>query len=171
MTIRNLFLLLIIVLGCDNDDERRFEGILLTDESNFPLGTKGNRDLNDWQNDGELDKEILELLDFATDVDLTGTVAGDVEVFGYPNPISDHGTIQFALENPSLVKLVIVNEDMDVLFSTHFTGTKGIAIDFSDEEKFPNQEIVRAYYSVSSEGQPNYFVGHGDIWICRSNCR
>lgn len=159
-----------VACGGDDDDKLRFEGILLTDEVNNPLGTKGSRDLEDWQNDWELDKKIMELLDFNKDRDISGTDYAIVEIRAYPNPVSDYVRISFLLSSPSFVKLILVNEDLEVLDKISFFGNHESIFDISDVEKFPDQKIIRAYYSVSSEADRNYYVGHGDIWICRSEC-
>lgn len=173
-----LFFSLIVAVACggdDDDDKLKFEGILLTDEVNNPLGTKGSRDLEDWQNDGELDKKIMDLLNFEHDEDLSGTVTGQVEIDAYPNPTGitgDEVVIYFSLSEYSLVKIILVNEDLEVLASLAFVEHQDASAHFSIEntEKYPDQKIIRAYYSISSEADDNYYVGHGDIWICRSEC-
>lgn len=166
---------LIMAVACggdDDDDKLKFEGILLTDETNNPLGTKGSRDLNDWQNEGKLDKKIMNLLDFEHDEDVSGTVKADVEIDAYPNPVSDEAVISFFLTDYSLVKIILVNEELEVLDKISFVEHQDATVHFGlkNTEKYPDQKIIRAYYSISSEADDNYYVGHGDIWICRSEC-
>lgn len=168
---------LTLAVACegDDDDKLKFEGILLKDEANNSLGTKGTRDLDDWQNDWKLDKKIVNLLDFETQADMSNTDYALPEINAYPNPASDYATISFSLSWYSLVKIIIVNEELEVLYQRSHIGSMGnpdatFTFDLSDPEKFQDGKIVRAYYSISSKDDANYFVGHGDIWICREEC-
>jgi hypothetical protein len=161
-----LLVSLLLVFSCE-DDDLVFEGILLRDPTNQNFGTKGSRDLNDWENDGKLSKDVLKLLDFDSDVDLTGTDVSTVQIAAYPNPTAYSFVLNFSLSNSSLVKIIIVNQSMKVLYQSSFMETSNLVIDVSDPKKFPDGKIVRVYYSVSAAENPNYYVGHGDVWICR----
>lgn len=165
---------LTLMIGCDDNDDQnnqtKFEGVLFTDQSGSSLGYMGDRDRSDWQNDGALKKGVLKLLDFDSDVDISGTSVSEVKVRAFPNPCAYVAIIDFSLTEDAFVKLAVVNEDMEVLFKTSFIGTEQVMIDVADRKKFPNNEIVRVYYSVSSQDNPNFYVGHGDIWICENDC-
>lgn len=164
-----------LILGCDEEEGTKFEGILLRDPSNQDMGTIGKRDLNDWQNDGELSKRILDLLATTPDHDLTGTADGDIFIFGaYPNPVANEISFQARVNGgPCLFEYVIVNEKMKVLFSGSQVGIdQAYNFDVSNDSKFPNNTVLRMYYSFSNEEDKNFYVGHGDILICHaSKCR
>lgn len=165
-----LFLSLLTIFSCD-DDILVFEGILLRDPYNQDMGTRGSRDLDDWENDGKLTKEVLKLLDFESDVSITGTeVSTSVQIYGFPNPVKDRFTMGFNLSHKSLVKLVVVNQRMNVLHSLSFAeqGLSYWDIDVRDARKFPSGKIVRIYYSISAENNPDFYVGHGDVLVCRN---
>ncbi|HYF67164.1 MAG TPA: hypothetical protein VD884_03465 [Ohtaekwangia sp.] len=163
-----------LMIGCDDNDNQnnrtKFEGVLFTDQSGSPLGYMGDRDRSDWQHDGVIKMEVLELLDFDSHVDITKTSLSEVKVRAFPNPCAYVAMVYFSLTEDAFVKLIVVNEDMEVLFKKSFIGTEEVMIDVADRNKFPSNEIVRVYYSVSSHDNPNFYVGHGDIWICENDC-
>lgn len=163
-----VFIFLILTLSCDDDDNAEFEGILLRDNVNLDMGTFGTRDLNDWQNDGSLSDDILDLLAFDAD-DLIGTTtSSDVYISAYPNPVINFVNLKFLLNHNSRVRLVMINESMQVLYQTAFEGSSDIRVELTDTKKFPNKKIVRVYYSISSQENPNFYVGHGDILVCQN---
>lgn len=164
----SLLISILLVFSCEDDDVV-FKGILLRDSNNQSLGTRGSRDLNDWGDDGELPNNVMKLLDFDTETDLTGTEESEVQILGYPNPVSSFFRVHFLLSKSSFVKLIVVNQSMKVLYRTSFigTGTNLFDIEMNDSKKFPNGKIVRVYYSVSAIDNPNFYVGHGDVLICR----
>ena len=166
-----VFMLLAVLMDCsDNDDKIRFEGIILTDGSGSPIGTKGTRDLNDWKQDSALPREIMELMDFDHKEDLSNTDYAIIDNRGYPNPCSDIGFVNFDIAGgPCLLKVVVVDEDFKMKYrSAHVTGSTNHGFDFSDNSRFPDQSVVRVYYSFSQKDDENFYVGHGDFWICRS---
>lgn len=162
----------LLASGCQDDEGIKFEGIIARGLNNEPLGTIGSNDLNDWQNEGELSAEVMKLLDFDLDLDLTGTSVSSVQMAAYPNPVSNSFRLDFGSIQNSVIRIVIVNESMKVLFRESFVGIYSIEFDMRDPKKFPNNEIVRIYYSFSALDNPNYYIGHGDVLICRtSKCR
>lgn len=166
---------LIIAIACggddDDDNKLRFEGLLATDDNNNSLGAIGTRDIDDWQNEGELDGKIMKLLDAGNTMDLSETGYATIKISAYPNPAIHKVTLFFSLSSYSHVEFVMVNEDMKVLYKGDGIGSGGntdvsFTLDVSNREKFPGQKIVRVYYSISQKDDPDYFVGHGDILIC-----
>ncbi len=175
ISIKAILIIFSLTLGCSDEEGTRFEGILLRDLSNQDVGVIGKRDLNDWQNDGELSKRVLDLLATTPDHDLTGTADADIYIYGaYPNPVKNvlHFQAQ-VIGGPCLFEYVIVNEKMKVLFSGSQVGNdQAYSFDVSNDSKFPNNTVLRMYYSFSREGDKNFYVGHGDILICHaSKCR
>lgn len=177
ISVKTILIVLSIMLGCKDDDGGvKFEGILLRSLDNLDLGTIGKRDINDWQDEGQLSKQVLDLLATMPDHDLTGTTATDVMILGvYPNPVSTHVIFRAQIvDGPCLFQYVIVNDKMKVLLSGSQVGSDHrYTFDVSNESKFPNNTVVRMYYSFSKEGEENFYVGHGDILICHSmsTCR
>jgi hypothetical protein len=165
-----VFLVLISSSCSDNDNKTRFEGIILTDGSGPPIGTKGSRDLNDWKQDSGLPREIIELMDIPHGEDISNTDYAIIDIMGYPNPVSTSAFVHFDIQGgPCLLKVVIVDEDFEVKYRSpvRVTGTTNYGFDFSDETRFPNHSIVRVYYSFSQKDDDHFYVGHGDFWICR----
>ncbi len=165
----------VLILSCkdEGDDKIRFEGIVLTDSNGESLGTLGSRDLNDWGYESRLPTEIFKLMDDGIVRDLSDTDYSVIEIKSYPNPCTTVGKVIFTLYNGKCeVKILVVNEDFKVLYrSAYVGGSSEYTFDFSDPIRFPDQSIVRVYYSFSQKDDKNFYVGHGDILICRSgNC-
>jgi hypothetical protein len=165
---------ILVITGCnDNDEKIRFEGIILTDDTGASLGTKGSTDLNDWQQDDKLPDEVLAMMDVQHGEDLSDTDYALLEIVGFPNPCNETARVNFVITGgPCLLKIVVVNEQLQMLYrSVKLVTGDNHVFDFSDQGKFPDQSIVRVYYSFSTEEDPDFYVGHGDFWICRSgNC-
>lgn len=159
--------------SCDRDDPAtsiRFEGIDLRNEVNEPMGTKGTTDLNDWQNDGTLPPKVMQLFDEINgDASLAGAGTGDVRIMTYPNPCRYYFMMRFQLTSNSLVSMIVVNEKLEILTYNTFYGSSELQVDVTDPVLYPSQKIVRVYYTVSGENNKNYYVGHGDVWICKEN--
>ena len=162
----------LLAMRCTDDEGTRFEGIHIRTPDNLDLGTFGNRDINDWEDDGSLSKRILKLLEATPDRDITGTNTADISIYGgYPNPANYSFTFWAGVTGgPCLFEYVIVNEKMKVLYSDSNVGNdQQITFDISDADKFPHNTEIRMYYSLSSVGEENFYVGHGDILICHSS--
>lgn len=162
----------------------------MTDAMGQRIGNLGDNDLNDWQYDEVWNEKEYALLDFKDTLLLTNTKKAEVSVGVYPNPNSDFFSFYFHASNKVKFKMVLVNESFEVLeqFSTigeHYAfhldvdnfflinGYKVLkAQNFGPNvihtDQYADGEILRLYYSFSAEGSPNFYKGHGDILICRS---
>ena len=166
-----LFTFVLLLTSCNDDDNKiHFEGIILTDITGTVIGTKGSADLNDWKQDDKLPNEILEMMDVQHGEDLTDTDYAQLEIKAYPNPCNTTARVNFIITGgPCLLKIVVVNEQLQMLYrSVDLVNGDHHIFDFSDEVKFPDQSIVRVYYSFSTEEDDDFYVGHGDFWICRT---
>jgi hypothetical protein len=69
-----------------------------------------------------------------------------------------------------LMKVVVVNNKLDVLTKTALKGKGGMQFIinyYSDTLLYPNKSSLRLYYSFSAQNKPNYKAGYGDLKICR----
>ena len=168
----SILLFLNILLSCGEDEEVRFNGLVLRDASGTLLGTHGSSDLNDWGMDNSLPDKIMQEMEKFPERDLTGTDYADIDIIAYPNPSADIGKVLFDLNGwgPCELKLLVVNEDFKVLWRGSLMATQNIEynLGFTDIEKYPEGKIVRVYYAFSQKDDKYFFVGHGDFLICRS---
>ncbi|MBR09796.1 MAG: hypothetical protein CMP48_19180 [Rickettsiales bacterium] len=187
--------LIFTLLGCSDDQTepiKPFEGVQLRDINAEPIGIYGIDWETDWQADTQLSNRELGLLNFNDNLSLEGTSIGSLNsIVGYPNPTRDVFKIELRSNTIVKFKVVVVNENFEVLDQLSSVGNSlalnlntldsqrrvfsaGIlqgfgGFNFSDSDLYPDKSIVRAYYSVSAEGHPNFATGFGDILICKSS--
>jgi len=161
---------LLLLLCCDDEEETGFHGIILRDATGLAMGTKGSSDLDDWEQDSSLPGKIKKRMDNLAASDLTGTDYALIDIVAYPNPCVDAAYVEFDVEGgPCELKIVVVNESNEVLYNTKYVGSSTThSFDLSDPDKVPNNSIVRIYYAFSQESDNYFYVGHGDIWVCRT---
>lgn len=139
-------------------------GISIVDDIGVPYGQCGKPEKNPaWT------KKEKELLDFSTDLSLEGTENGNnAKSHIYPIPTKNVLNISMQMDEKVLLKVVIVDDKLDVLYQSAKIVDKkySIYIDVSDRNKFKNGEIYRVYYSYSAENNPNFFKDAQNIAIC-----
>lgn len=167
---------LIIAAACkkDNDKGIVIEGFKLKDGSGNDIGYYGPAD-NDWTFKNTLSDREMALFDFLpADVNLNNTVEANIRdngVFAYPNPCAYTQYYYANATDSVLMKIVVVNNDLNVLTKTALKGKGAMqfAINYySDTLLYPNKSSLRLYYSFSAQNKPNYKAGYGDLKICRA---
>lgn len=162
--------------ACKKDKDGKaivIAGFELKDASGNEFGHYGPED-NDWTFNNTLSDREMALFDFIPDnVNLNNTVEATISgngLMAFPNPCTYVQYYHANVSDSVLMKIVVVNNKLDVLVKTavKFKGTKMVAIDYSDDSRYPNKTSLRVYYSFSAQNKPNYKAGYGDIKICRS---
>jgi hypothetical protein len=175
---RIVLLALLAFIGCcfagcekDDDDGRiTIDGFYITDNVGNHVGHHGPFD-EDWTFTTTAPKaDVLALFDFPATVDLSNTTEAAVngQLIAYPNPLGNAQSYHGNVSDSVVFKLVIVNNNLQVLFKTaqKVKGSFNIMIDYSNRTTFPDKTSFRIYYSVSALNKPNYQTGYGDIRIC-----
>jgi hypothetical protein len=167
-----LVLILIVFGGCDKDGDNhkiKIEGFYLTNANGDHFGHHGPLD-DDWLFSATASAEVLALFDFPADLTNTVQVPFTAQMVAYPNPMqyTQSYSLTGALTDSVVLKLVVVNSDLKVLYKTaqKVKGAFGIQIDYSNRTTFPDKASFRVYYSLSALNKPNYLTGYGDIRIC-----
>lgn len=172
------FFILMIAAACKKDGNKAviyISGFAMKDAAGNDLGHYGPAD-NDWTFKNTLSDRELALFDFLPDnVTLNNTVEASIKddaFMAFPNPCTYNQRYYFTTSGKSVLKVVVVNDKLDVLKKTAINvnaGTTNLNMDYSDSLLFPNRSAVRVYYSFSAQNKPNYKAGYGDIKICRGD--
>jgi hypothetical protein len=180
----SIALLVVIASSCkeseDSESEEQvpmqFPGIVFRDEIGNPLGIYGGQDDNDWDSDATWPQEIHALMNFPDTIDMSGTYLDSSYVHGtdlipfalFPNPVATIGNINALLPGQLKIKLLIIDRYANPVYK-HVLIDKGSVwhtIHMDDESVFVEGEVYRLYYSLSVEGNPDFYLGHGDILMC-----
>ncbi len=167
-----LVLTVIVFGGCDKDNDNhkiKIEGFYLTDANGNHFGHHGPLD-EDWTFSATASAEVLALFDFPADLANTVQVPFTSQMVAYPNPMQNLQaySLKAGLSDSVVIKLVVVNSDLKVLYkaSAKVKGAFAIQIDYSNRTTFPDKTSYRVYYSLSAQNKLNYLTGYGDIRIC-----
>jgi hypothetical protein len=168
-------------LACKKSDNKNtphsaitIQGFYLTDYNGNFLGWNGPAD-SDWLFRPGLSAAELALFNFDTQLSLDNTTMTTVPstVIAYPNPASVAQIYYFSSNDSNVIKLVIVDSNLNVLTKTAFKwgsgsqlGGKPVQINLNDKTLFPDHSSRRAYFSYSAKDHPDYKAGYGDIRIC-----
>jgi hypothetical protein len=165
---------LALLLGCKKDGSAiSIEGFYMTDNTGNYIGQHGPAD-DDWTLKTSLSAREMALFDFPTNTpdEIIGTGEGTIasRVSAYPNPFGDIQTYHVESSLPVVVRLVVVDQDLKVLYkyAIRIENIRNIALPF-DDDTFPVGRSFRVYFSFSAEGKPNFKVGYGDIQKCKPN--
>jgi len=150
------------------------QGFLLDDFNGNYLGQNGPAD-SDWLFRPGLSTAEMALFNFDTQLSLDNTTMTTIpyNVAAFPNPSSVAQIYDFSCYDSNVIKLVIVDSNLNVLKKTAIKwgsggrpGGKTVQIDLSDKLLFPDHSSRRAYFSYSAKDHPDYKAGYGDIRIC-----
>lgn len=175
-------LLVFFSFNCHHEDNApakiEFTGIVFTSETGDPLGTYGGKDDNDWKHDPSWSPEIYNLMNFNDSVDLSGTYLDSTYIPGndppeiqfifFPNPVADMASVYIIMPGQIKVKLVIVDSNLNTLlkYSYKKSDTAWVWLDLKDESRFVEGDVYRLYYTMSVDGNIDFYRGHGDILMC-----
>jgi hypothetical protein len=175
MKILSIFAVLLLIYSCKKEEGGlSISGFLLTDAFGNVITSKGPV-ADDWQLSPGSSLSVKEksFLDFADTTGVEHTGMTTINVYpSYPNPVVNASTITVKADDSVLLKLVIVNNEGEVLVrhERKIKGYYSVMSDVSDRSRFPAGRPYRYYYAFSAEGHPMFLAGHGDIKVCeRSN--
>ena len=170
-----LLMLLLVVLSsgsCKKDKKPapviQITGFALVDNFGNYIGQVGD-DRDDWQLHTSLSAKEMALFDFNTNYTLDNTLEStQIDFEPYPNPFANTQSYSARSTDSVLIKVVVVNEYLDVLLRSSIKGKTAMnfVFDYSDRSKFPNKSSMRVYYSFSAKDKPNFKMGYGDIKVC-----
>ncbi|OQP43173.1 hypothetical protein A4H97_13655 [Niastella yeongjuensis] len=173
------FFILMMAAACKKDSDKNndkaaivIEGFKMKDVAGNDFGRYGPED-NDWTFKNTLNAREMALFDFVpAGVNLNNTVEtaiSDYSLMPSPNPCTYDQYFQLSLADSVLVKVVVVNNKLDVLQRTAVKGKGylGFRLFYGDTLQFPDKSSLRVYYSFSAQNKENYKTGYGDIKICR----
>jgi hypothetical protein len=180
----SILVLLLVLLSfnyCNEDNppvKNEFPGIVFTSETGEPLGTFGGKDDNDWKHDLAWAPEIYDLMNFDDSLDLSGTyldssyIAGndppEIPFIFFPNPVATFASVYIILPGQIKVKLVMVDANLKpvLTYSYKKSDTAWVMLDLENQSRFIEGKVYRLYYTMSVEGNMDFYRGHGDILMC-----
>ena len=158
---------LVLLAGCKKDKPYKIDAtkITATDENG---DTTGVFDPTDWRFDDRWNEKELSLFNFGDTITTWGMMkATSFSAIAAPNPASAVIMFNFAADQPTLLKWVIVDQDLNVLFTkaVRLEGlypNRGFGLDVRNT-KFKQPGFYRVYYAFYSYGGVLYSKGHGDF--------
>ena len=150
------------------------QGFFLTDYNGNSLSWNGPAD-SDWLFRPGLSAAEMALFNFDTQLSLDNTKMTTIpfNIEAFPNPASVVQLYSFSCYDSNVIKLVIVDSNLNVLKKKAIKWGSGsrsfgstVQIDLSDKTLFPDHSSRRAYFSYSAKDHPDYKAGYGDIRIC-----
>jgi hypothetical protein len=170
----------LVSLQCSNKETEENERQVVVDINGFFVTDALGNDLTligsagfDWQilDWSQLSATEKGFLNFSESINLNNTVVTTLnQPKAYPSPFYNTSPtyINFHSTDSVKVKLAVVNKYGDVLktFAIKIKGNTPIALDFSDNTKFPSGTALRYYFSYSAAAQQNFKAGYGDVKVC-----
>jgi len=158
---------LLLLAGCKKDKPYKIDAtkITTTDENG---DTTGAFDPTDWRFDDRWNEKELALFNFGDTISTWGMMkATSFFASATPNPASAVMMLNFTANQPTLLKWVITDEDLNVLFTkaVRLEGlfpNRGFGLDVRNA-KFKQPGFYRVYYAFYSYGGVLYSKGHGDF--------
>ena len=170
-----IFTLIIIVFfvlttGCKKDKPYKIDASKITEVDENGDGT-GAVDPTDWRFDDEWNEKELALFNFGDTVTTWGMAkAYTCSAQIAPNPASDNVMLSFRTSQPTLLKWVITDEYLNVLFTKVYRLENAYGIDPNvgfglsvRNSKFTHPGFYRVYYALYAQGGQLYKKGHGDF--------
>jgi len=159
--------LLFLVAGCKKDKPYRIDASKITG-MNEDGDSTGAVDPTDWRFDDRWNEKELSLFTFGDTVTTWGMMKSiGLSAIATPNPASAVIVFNFAADQPTLLKWVITDEDLNVLFTKavrleSLSPNMGFGLDVRNP-KFKQPGFYRIYYAFYSYGGVLYKKGHGDF--------
>jgi len=158
------------LIGCNKDKPFKINASKITevDENGEVTGAV---DPSDWRFDDQWNEKELALFNFGDTINTSGMAkAIKCSASLAPNPASAVIMLSFQTSQPTLLKWVITDEDLNVLFtkalrlesSTGIDPNRGFGLDVRNS-KFTHPGFYRVYYALYSQGGQLYKKGHGDF--------
>jgi hypothetical protein len=161
-----IVLLLIFITACKKNGTKKIDAgnITVTDAFGQPVGPT---DPSDWRFDDKWSAEEMALFNFADTASMTGMKqAVSARSICYPNPASDQMAFHFDADQPTFLKMVITDEQLNILYKSAyglFTPQGANFIMDLTSGPYKRGQYYRVYYALYAEGAPVYKKGHGDF--------
>jgi hypothetical protein len=158
--------LLLLLTGCKKNGTKKIDAGKITTTDLFGQST-GATDPSDWRFDDKWSAEEQALFNFADTASLVGTKqAATTRSAGYPNPASERIAFSFTADQPSLLKVVITDEQLNILYKSaspiNATSSSNFMLDLTSGQ-YKKGSYYRIYYTLYAEGAMMYKRGHGDF--------
>lgn len=163
-------LLFVLICGCKKEKTYKVDASKITevDENGDRTGAV---DPTDWRFDDQWNAKELALFNFGDTIPTRGMMkATNFSAIAAPNPASAVMMLNFSANEPTLLKWVITDESLDILFTkvvrlerySNVDPNMGFGIDVRNN-KFKRPGFYRVYYAFYSQGGELYKKGHGDF--------
>lgn len=163
-------LLFLIFFSCKKGEVYKIDAskITVVDENGDPAG---ENDPTDWRFDDEWNAKELALFNFEDSITTWGMQnATTLSASAAPNPASSVIMFSFMVNKPTLLKWVITDEHLNVLFqkvarlenSSNINPNQSFGLDVKNS-KFKAPGFYRIYYAFYSQDKGLYKKGHGDF--------
>lgn len=166
-----VFLLCLLLAGCKKDKAYKIDAskITATDENG---DLNGEIDPTDWRSDDTWNEKELALFNFGDTISTWGMQkAATCSAGASPNPASAVIMFTFSATQPTLLKIAITDEYLNVIitravrlesYSAGVNPNIGLGIDVRNS-KFKQPGYYRIYYAFYSQDGTLYKKGHGDF--------
>jgi len=160
----------LLFLECKKEKAFKIDASKITavDENGDP---NGETDPTDWKFVDEWNAKELALFNFGDTVSTLGMQqATAFSALVAPNPTASDFSLTFRTNQPTLLKWIITDEYLNVLFARVYRMEKNINIDpnvgfglNAQNSRFKGPGYYRVYYAFYSQGGILYKKGHGDF--------
>jgi hypothetical protein len=167
---RIVLIVLLVFSACKKEQAYKINASAITEVDENGDRT-GSVDPTDWRFDDQWNDKELSLFNFGDSITTWGMQkATNFSAGAAPNPASAVMMLSFSSNQPTLLKWVITDEYLNVLFTkavrlerySNVDPNMGFGIDVRNS-KFKEPGYYRVYYALYSQGGELYKKGHGDF--------
>lgn len=169
-----ILLITLVITSCSKESEESanggtmqfvstsIKGITMRDMNGALIGSV---DATDWKTNDLFPASINAYFNFTDTLDYTGADTSTLDIVCYPNPFEQINVLQINSTNPTILKLLLIDETntiyMQFTFALH-SGDNPLVFDLGDASIQPNK-LYRLYYKFYNQQKKNYASGHGDL--------
>ena len=138
------------------------KGITMRDVNGALLGPM---DLTDWNTNDLFPVAINSSFNFTDTLDYAGADTSTLDIVCYPNPFQQLVTLNINSTNPTICKLLLIDETNTIYLQHSFAllnGANQLYFDLGDSSLQSNK-LYRFYYKFYDEQKNCYASGHGDL--------
>ncbi|HWJ90579.1 MAG TPA: hypothetical protein VNR87_05680 [Flavisolibacter sp.] len=157
---------LLLLTSCKKNGTKKINAgnITVTDAMGQPVGPA---DPSDWRFDDGWSAAEQALFNFADTASTAGMKqAAATRAGAYPNPASERINFYFSTDQPTLLKMVITDERLNLFYkdTRRLNSSSGynFTLDLASGA-YKNGSFYRIYYALYAEGGAIYKRGHGDF--------
>lgn len=169
-----ILLITLVITSCSKESEESanggtmqfvstsIRGITMRDMNGAFIGTI---DASDWKTNDIFPAAINAYFNFTDTLDYTGADTSTLDIVCYPNPFEQIVALQINSSNPTIFKLLLIDEANTIYMQHSFalhSGGNPLIYDLTDANLQPNK-LYRLYYKFYNQQKKNYASGHGDL--------